>query len=45
MTKSELATLHTILAKVETLQKRTTDEWAKERLGNAKNELMRILHH
>lgn len=41
MTLAETNKLHTILAKVETLQNQTADRAAAERLQSAKSELMR----
>jgi hypothetical protein len=43
MTIAESKKLHTILAKVETLQNQVSDFYAKERLGAAKAELLRLL--
>jgi hypothetical protein len=42
MTKAETAKLDKIISQIETLQRQTGDEKAKERLNAAKEELMRI---
>jgi hypothetical protein len=44
MTRAENKKLGTILAKVEALQNATSDEAAKERLGAAKSQLLRLLN-
>lgn len=43
MTGAEEKKLETILAKVETLQNQTKDRALRERLGVAKDELLRAL--
>lgn len=42
MTSRERQRLETIIAKVETLQNTTKDPVAKDRLGAAKSELLRL---
>jgi hypothetical protein len=45
MTRAEIQKLETILAKIETLQGQTRDFLAKDKLGRAKDELLRLLRN
>jgi hypothetical protein len=42
VSRDEVRKLETILAKIETLQNQTSDRGAKDRLGFAKDELLRL---
>jgi hypothetical protein len=44
MTKQQLAKLHTILAKLETLESEISDGGPRDRLATAKAELLRAVN-